>query len=103
MSKRNITYTKPEEPEFLKKIKQQAGYKEGPTVATKSEQLGPAEDLDCDEEQPTVVVLNEGDLTAEEAQREKARLERGKSQAPYLLGPRTPEKRPFCAKHHSAD
>ena len=35
MSKRNITYTKPEEPEFLKKIKQQAGYKEGPTVATK--------------------------------------------------------------------
>lgn len=35
MSKRNITYTKPEEPEFLKKLKQQAGYQEGPTVDTK--------------------------------------------------------------------
>lgn len=35
MSKRHITYIKPEEPSFLKKLKQQAGYKEGPTVDTK--------------------------------------------------------------------
>ncbi|RZC34899.1 DUF4604 domain containing protein [Asbolus verrucosus] len=77
MSKRSITYTKPEEPNFLKKLKQQVGYKEGPTVDTKREDLGPAEDLsDCDDEQPTVVVLGEGDLTAEQASRERDRLER---------------------------
>lgn len=35
MSKRNITYVKPEEPSFLKKLKLQVGYKEGPTVDTK--------------------------------------------------------------------
>lgn len=36
MSKKNsITYIKPEEPSFLKKLKAQIGYKEGPTVETK--------------------------------------------------------------------
>lgn len=31
----NILYVKPNEPAFLRKMKQQAGYKEGPTVDTK--------------------------------------------------------------------
>lgn len=35
MSKRNISYIKPEEPNFLKRLKEQIGYKEGPTVDTK--------------------------------------------------------------------
>lgn len=35
MSKRNIAYIKPQEPSFLRKIKEQVGYKEGPTVDTK--------------------------------------------------------------------
>lgn len=35
MSKRNITYVKPAEPSFLRKLKEQIGYKEGPTVDTK--------------------------------------------------------------------
>lgn len=35
MSKRHVAYIKPEEPSFLKKLKQQAGYQEGPTVDTK--------------------------------------------------------------------
>lgn len=36
MSKRNnISYIKPREPSFLKKLKQEANYKEGPTVDTK--------------------------------------------------------------------
>ncbi|KRT79548.1 hypothetical protein AMK59_7096 [Oryctes borbonicus] len=80
MSKRNVTYIKPEEPAFLKKIKEQVGYTEGPTVNTKRENLNPVEPEDLEdtaEEQPTVVVLQTGDLTAEEAaevnkQREEA-------------------------------
>jgi len=36
MSKRNkISYIKPREPSFLTKLKQEANYKEGPTVDTK--------------------------------------------------------------------
>ena len=36
MSKRNkISYIKPREPSFLRKLKQEANYKEGPTVDTK--------------------------------------------------------------------
>lgn len=36
MSKRNkITYIKPREPAFLSRLKQEANYKEGPTVDTK--------------------------------------------------------------------
>lgn len=35
MSKRNISYIKPTEPSFLRKLKEQIGYKEGPTVDTK--------------------------------------------------------------------
>lgn len=35
MSKRPITFNRPEDPSFLKKIKQSIGYKEGPTVETK--------------------------------------------------------------------
>lgn len=88
MSKRNVAYIKPDEPAFLKKIKEQVGYKEGPTVDTKvgyvrmylriqnitdflqRENLNPITDEDLEDtqdEQPTVVVLQPGDLTAEEA------------------------------------
>ena len=35
MSKRPITFNKPEDPSFLKKIKASIGYKEGDTVETK--------------------------------------------------------------------
>lgn len=35
MSKRNVTYLKPDDPTFLAKLKQQIGYKEGPTIETK--------------------------------------------------------------------
>lgn len=35
MSKRPITFNKPEDPSFLKQIKASIGYKEGPTVETK--------------------------------------------------------------------
>ncbi|XP_043647593.1 uncharacterized protein KIAA1143 homolog [Drosophila teissieri] len=78
MSKRNITYVKPQEPSFLAKLKAEIGYKEGPTVETKRQRLDPQdqEDYDSEEdsredEQPQVVVLKPGDLSAEEAKTEK--------------------------------
>ncbi|XP_017096367.2 uncharacterized protein KIAA1143 homolog [Drosophila bipectinata] len=79
MSKRNnITYVKPQEPSFLAKLKAEIGYKEGPTLETKRQRLErDPEDNDSDsgeerqDEQPQVVVLNVGDLTAEEALEEK--------------------------------
>lgn len=33
--KHNVAYIKPREPEFLARLKQEAGYIEGPTVDTK--------------------------------------------------------------------
>jgi len=35
MSKRNVTYIKPQEPSFLRKLKAEAGYKGPDTVETK--------------------------------------------------------------------
>lgn len=92
MSKRNaVVFSKPEEPAFIRKMKEQAGFKEGPTIDSKV--LASHSDLcmrfnslilvgtskreqaeidiedreELDEERPTVVVLKDGDLTAEEA------------------------------------
>ncbi|XP_017127482.1 uncharacterized protein KIAA1143 homolog [Drosophila elegans] len=77
MSKRNnITYVKPQEPSFLAKLKAEIGYKEGPSVETKRQRLeSDHEDYDSSEdcrperedEQPQVVVLKPGDLSADEA------------------------------------
>ncbi|XP_046397959.1 uncharacterized protein KIAA1143 homolog [Ischnura elegans] len=70
MSKRNVSYVKPAEPKFLAQLKAEIGYKEGPTVDTKREINPDVSDEDCcdkDEEQPVVVVLGPGDLSAEEA------------------------------------
>lgn len=84
MSKRNVAFIKPDEPSFLKQIKQQIGYKEGPDINTKRQKLVHSDDedlsdgQDLDEESPQVVVLKEGDLTAEEAGVEKKRIEIGK-------------------------
>ncbi|XP_011055574.1 PREDICTED: uncharacterized protein KIAA1143 homolog isoform X2 [Acromyrmex echinatior] len=68
--KHNVSYIKPNEPKFLRELKEQIGYKEGPTVDTKREVLPKVSDDEREEladEQPVVVVLNSGDLTAEEA------------------------------------
>nr|CAH0111722.1 unnamed protein product [Daphnia galeata] len=78
--KRNqVSYIKPNEPAFLRRLKQQAGYKEGPDVDTKREQY--QDDSENDEyvedkedEKPMVVVLRSGDLTAEEATKEEVEL-----------------------------
>lgn len=78
--KRNVNYIKPEDPEFLKIIKKQAGYEEH---NHKFDELQNAEEDfvdDGESEKPQVVVLKEGDLTAEEAEAEEKRLEKLESQ-----------------------
>ncbi|XP_062985349.1 uncharacterized protein KIAA1143 homolog [Elgaria multicarinata webbii] len=77
MSKRNqVSYVRPAEPAFLSRFKERVGYREGPTVDTKREQLPAPEDDDDDgsdkeDEQPQVIVLKKGDLTAEEVMKIK--------------------------------
>lgn len=74
--KRNVNYIKPEDPEFLKIIKRQAGYDDR---NRKFDELENAEEDfvdDTESEEPQVVVLKAGDLTAEEAEIEKKRLEK---------------------------
>ncbi|XP_055565386.1 uncharacterized protein KIAA1143 homolog isoform X2 [Falco cherrug] len=80
MSKRNqVSYVRPAEPAFLSRFKRQVGYREGPTVETKREQLPVADDdsengSDNEDEQPQVVTLKKGDLTAEEAMKIKQQI-----------------------------
>ncbi|XP_055533967.1 uncharacterized protein KIAA1143 homolog [Wyeomyia smithii] len=86
MSKRNVAFIKPEEPDFLKRLKAQIGYKEGPTVETKRQQVQNLDDSDeeydeREDEKPQVVVLKAGDLTAEEA----ASAEKEESEKPADL------------------
>ncbi|KAK7574516.1 hypothetical protein V9T40_011707 [Parthenolecanium corni] len=87
MSKRNVSFIRPEEPSFLKKLKQQIGYREGPTVETKREKLPELDDADDDrlDDQPVVVVLKAGDLTAEQVEKEKKILETEKASKPADL------------------
>ncbi|KAJ8385676.1 hypothetical protein AAFF_G00183890 [Aldrovandia affinis] len=76
MSKKsNISWVKPAEPSFLRKFKNDVGFKEGPTVDTKRAELpqpdGDSEDSDREDEMPQVVVLKKGHLSAEEVQKIK--------------------------------
>ncbi|XP_029773389.1 uncharacterized protein KIAA1143 homolog [Suricata suricatta] len=84
MSKRNqVSYVRPAEPAFLARFKERVGYKEGPTVETKRIQLQlPDEDSDHsdkEDEQPQVVVLKKGDLSAEEVMKIKAEIKAAKA------------------------
>ncbi|KAK2854683.1 hypothetical protein Q7C36_006552 [Tachysurus vachellii] len=69
--KGNVSWVKPSEPSFLRKFKNDIGYKEGPTVETKRQELPQFDDdsgdSDREDEMPQVVVLKKGDITAEEA------------------------------------
>jgi len=96
MSKRNkIAYIKPQEPSFLRKLKEEANYKEGPTVDTKKcEARSYEEDESYDDDNPTVVVLNKGDLTSDEALKEKLIQEQEENSKPADLSKRIIFKRP---------
>lgn len=106
MSKRNkISFTRPADPKFLRLMKEQIGYKDGPDIEAKVRCLcaeihliaclifntlcicfqrqrlengfDSDSDPDLDEEAPQVVVLKTGDLTAEEAEETRLRIEKG--------------------------
>ncbi|KAM9852367.1 uncharacterized protein KIAA1143 homolog [Aulostomus maculatus] len=72
-----VSWVKPEEPSFLKKFKNDVGYKERPTVETKLQgmaTLGDDSGSDREEELPQIVVLKEGDLTTEEVENVKEEM-----------------------------
>ncbi|KAI8123125.1 hypothetical protein FF38_10734 [Lucilia cuprina] len=92
MSKRNIAYIKPQDPKFLQQLKQQIGYKEGPSVETKRQKLqdfeGHSDNEDRPEredEKPQIVVINSGDLTADEVALEEKRLAKEAAEEPADL------------------
>ncbi|XP_077383065.1 uncharacterized protein KIAA1143 homolog [Festucalex cinctus] len=73
-----VSWVKPAEPSFLKKFKNDVGYKEGPTVDTKRQQMPTLDDdsgSDREDELPQVVVLKDGDLTPEEVKQVKEGIE----------------------------
>lgn len=100
MSKRNnISYIKPKDPTFLQKLKAEIGYKEGPNVETKRQKLddldknsvnehGNEGDYEREDEKPQIVVIKSGDLTAEEAEAEKRRIEKEEAEKPADLSQR---------------
>ncbi|XP_029445556.1 uncharacterized protein KIAA1143 homolog [Rhinatrema bivittatum] len=79
MSKKNqVAYVRPPEPSFLTQFKKKVGFQEGPTVDTKREELPSTADdsdgSDKEDEQPQVVVLKKGDLTADEVAEIKQKI-----------------------------
>ncbi|XP_053182777.1 uncharacterized protein KIAA1143 homolog [Scomber japonicus] len=69
-----VSWVKPAEPSFLKKFKNDVGYKEGPNVDTKRQVMPTLDDdsgSDRDDELPQIVVLKDGDLTTEEVKKIK--------------------------------
>ncbi|XP_062926166.1 uncharacterized protein KIAA1143 homolog isoform X1 [Mobula hypostoma] len=86
--KNNVSFVKPE-PAFIRRFKEGVGYSPGPTVKTKKQQLAPVDSdsgpSDAEDEQPQVVVLRQGDLTAEEAAKFKQDTESSEKYAPVGL------------------
>lgn len=91
--KRNVNYIKPEDPEFLKVLKRQAGYDDKNHKF--DDLMNAKEDFvdDDDSEQPQVVVLNEGDLTAEQAEIERKKIEKTEAETKADLDQRVIFKR----------
>ncbi|CAG9785709.1 unnamed protein product [Diatraea saccharalis] len=78
--KRNVSFIRPDDPEFLKVLKKQAGYD---VKNHKFDELQNAEEdfvNDEESEKPQVVVLNKGDLTAEEAEVEQKKIDNAESE-----------------------
>ncbi|XP_041650156.1 uncharacterized protein KIAA1143 homolog [Cheilinus undulatus] len=75
-----VSWVKPAEPSFLKKFKNDVGFKEGPTVDTKRQEMPTLDDdsgSDPEDESPQVVVLKSGDLTADEVKEIKDKMRAG--------------------------
>ncbi|XP_063054790.1 uncharacterized protein KIAA1143 homolog [Engraulis encrasicolus] len=105
-SKRNVSWIKPAEPSFLKKFKSDVGYKEGPTVDTKRQEMPQFDDdsgdSDHEDEMPQIVVLKKGDLSAEEVHQLKKDKDPTKDDKPPSDGKivfKKPEKRSSSDKY----
>ncbi|XP_039253496.1 uncharacterized protein KIAA1143 homolog [Styela clava] len=69
MANRGIKYVKQEQPSFIRKFQEKAGMKPEATIADKYQTISEdCVDEEKEDEKPVVVVLKEGDLTAEEAE-----------------------------------
>ncbi|RWS22158.1 uncharacterized protein B4U80_10316 [Leptotrombidium deliense] len=69
MKRNKVAFLKPEEPAFIRKIKEKLRYQEGPDVDTKRQELSKSDEIDVndrEDEVPTVVLEN-SDVTKEEA------------------------------------
>ncbi|XP_040065234.1 uncharacterized protein KIAA1143 homolog [Ixodes scapularis] len=66
MPRQSVTCIKPEDAPFIKRLKERVGFKED--GHSEREEPDRREPLDLEDEKPTVVVLGEGDLTAEQAE-----------------------------------
>merc|ERR1711874_40376 len=74
-----VSFSRPQDPAFLRRMKEQVGYK-NPVEDLKAKQMLDHSGLDDeqdeqDDEKPTVVVLKEGDLTSEEVDRITKKLD----------------------------
>ncbi|XP_065913190.1 uncharacterized protein KIAA1143 homolog isoform X3 [Dysidea avara] len=94
--KRNVAYTKPGDPSFLKAFKERVGYKAPDTIEAKRTHRPDPDDRedreDREDEQPTVVVLRSGDLTKEEVDKETKQT-KGKEPADGKIVFKKPEKK----------
>jgi len=85
-----VGFIKPAEPSFIRKLKEQHGYKEGPSLEDKMRRDGLDGEVDGDEdreeEMPVVVVLKDGDLTKEEADRLQQAHKKDEEEAPPTDG-----------------
>ncbi|XP_068616415.1 uncharacterized protein KIAA1143 homolog isoform X2 [Brachionichthys hirsutus] len=84
---RGVSWVRPAEPAFLKKFKDDVGYKEAATVDTKRQVTSSLDDdtgSDPADELPQVVVVQSGDLTGEDAQkiRDEMRARGGEDDGP---------------------
>ncbi|XP_046842466.1 uncharacterized protein KIAA1143 homolog [Xenia sp. Carnegie-2017] len=112
-ARRNVKYVDQEEPSFLKKFKERVGYKEPadikdkyaedkPTAVEESEE----NEREKEDEQPVVVQLKSGDLSAEEAAKLKQESNNegdcwdSKTDKPKF---KKPEKRSSCEKDAGKD
>ncbi|KAG7167904.1 uncharacterized protein KIAA1143 homolog [Homarus americanus] len=71
----NVSYSRPEEPAFLKRFKEQVGYKEDNGLQEKFAVMPAATDEDLedqDDDMPQVVSLRSNDLTQEECDKLRA-------------------------------
>lgn len=101
MSKRNISFSKPAEPPFLKRLKEKIGYKEGPTVETKKEQLPIDNDVndEIDDEKPVIVVLEPNDLSEEQVKEYQEGYKKNSEKIEKIVF-RKPEKRAINESSH---